>query len=194
MGTSPEPGKQNGFFFEHEDSPGGGEAGYASRAAHGDTYSLRGRQPKVGFIREAASKHVNWDKAKIREIDQISVASDRAGLRQINFEIELPVIDAPFAERVGLFTRRPLLLRIISFFQREPAAAERARVNDVIMKTLTANAEAKAVTGDGMLALKAELLREIKPDALEFHVNYGSNDLVLVDDESLPAAAENVAG
>jgi hypothetical protein len=189
----PEPRRPNGFFFVHNAQTGEEQVGYAARRDLGDTYTLESRSRSIGHAHELLLKQVNWEKATIKEIEPVRSAHF-AGLNAVGFEVELPLTDPPFLQWVGVMPRRPLLMRIISYFRRQPAEVEREMVKNSILKVLKDNADTQAVPGDGMLALKAELLRNVKVDALEFYVNYGDSDLQLVENALPPRARANVSG
>jgi hypothetical protein len=192
-GHTPEPRRPNGFFFVHSARSGEEQVGYAARRDLGDTYTLEARSSSIGRAHELLLKQVNWEKGTIKEVETVK-SLQYPDLTPVGFEVELPLTDPPFLQWTGLTPRKPLLIRIISYFRRQPAVAEREMVKNSILRTLKANADAQSVTGDGMLALKAELLRDVKADALEFYVNYGDSDLQLVKKDPPTWLRANVTG
>jgi hypothetical protein len=180
-GPTSEPGRPNGFFFVRSAEADSERVGYAAHEEAGRELSLESVEPlKVGIARDILVKRVDWDKAAIKEIAPIG-SLERAGMSQVCFEVELPVIDPPLLQRMHLTQRRPLLIRIINYFRRPPVAEQREAIKTAIQRVMKVNADANSVASDGMLAFKMELLREVKPDHLRFYVTYGDNDLQLVE-------------
>ena len=182
FGDAFEPNKPNGFYFEYEGSSGAKAGGYAGRGAEGERVTLEAETvSKTPMLRETVARRVDWKNATVRQIDPVPVSGELASLKQIAFEVELPLRDLPFLEKIRVQRRQNLFWRIVTFFKGEPTAVQQRAVLDAIERARTVAVDADPLIGDSMIALKAELLRNLQPAALRYQIKYGTNDVTIVD-------------
>jgi hypothetical protein len=168
-GDSPEKGRLSGSFIDVEE---GGKTTVAYGRTEGDQLVIVHSVAKDPIrLRETLGAPVDWGKAEIKHLDAVKTGSET----QLSYEISIPI-------KAVKVQQASLVVRVVGYFKRLLQPNDLRTVDASVRAAVDRSASQNSVAGDGIVELKAEILRNVKPDRLEFHVNYGLGDVILVDE------------
>lgn len=160
-----------GWFFRVE-GDGEGTISYGRRGVDDDVIVLRAAKESAG-ARETLSKSVDWKKAEIKPLG-ISTAGAET---QLSYEISIPIKSNTWFQ----FRQSSLLVRAVSYFKRLLRDEEIQQLDANLRAVVDRAASQNLIAADGIADLKAEILRNVRPDRLEFHLDLGAGDLIIVE-------------
>ncbi len=96
---------------------------------------------------------------------------------QLSYEISIPIKSTSWFT----FRQASLVVRVIGYFRRLLKPDEIRAVEAALRGVVEQHASQGSIAADGIVDLKAEILRNVKPERLEFHLDYGAGDLIVVE-------------
>lgn len=120
---------------------------------------------------------VDWNAAELKSLGVTdSLRPGKVGLQEIAFEIRVPI---------KAIAVQPFALKVLAFFRRILSSSEMGNVDlavrdvhNALTKTAHSKVQPSLLTAIG--ELKREIYRQANPDALEFHLSQGQDDLTIV--------------
>jgi hypothetical protein len=169
-GAPPQSGRPRGLFFS-VDKDSSNTIGYTTRGTTGDPIVLRVTAKEANKAQDILRQNADWANAAIKPLDASPVTA-RPGTVQLAYEVTIPV-------KAGGH-ENSLILKVLGFFKRALSAEDGQKVEAAFntIKTRLSNGSASA---DGIALLKEEILRNVKPEALEFHLKFSTDDLIIVE-------------
>jgi hypothetical protein len=164
-----------GWFFDFE-GDGDTTISYGRRGESDDLTVLRAVAKGSIKAREALGKSVDWSRAEIKHLGTSTVGSEV----QLSYEISIPIRKTSWWQ----LHEGSLVVRVIGYFKRLLNADEVRDIEATLRDVVEKNASQNSIAADGVADLKAEILRKVKPERLEFHLNSGAGDLIVVERQS----------
>ncbi len=171
-GDIPESGRPRGWFL-HGDGDGDKAIAYGRRGDSDEIIVLQAVAKDSIKAKEALGKSVDWGKADIKHVGSSAIGSEI----QLSYEISIPIKSTGWFG----FAQSSLVVRVIGYFKRLLNPDEVREVEATLREVVARSASRDSIAADGIADLKAEILRKVKPERLEFHLDHGAGDLIVVE-------------